>query len=94
MLDFVKSICKNVKNTDRTILGGRLELDIVIPDTKLAIEFNGTYWHYVKQGGKRNHVLKSKLCKEKGYTLLHLREDLWLSKKEHMKKVIKQLINR
>lgn len=94
VLEFVKTLCEEVKNTDRTILGGRLELDIVIPSIKLAIEFNGTYWHYIKEGGNRNHVLKSKLCKEKGYTLLHLREDLWLSKKEHMKKVIQTLINK
>ena len=93
ILKFVKSICKVVKSTDRELLGN-LELDIVIPEHKLAIEVNGTYWHYIKEGGRNKHVLKSKLCKEKGYTLLHLREDLWKRDKDKMKKVIKTLINK
>ena len=36
---------------------------------------------------------KSKICKSKNYVLLHLREDLWNYKKEHMKNVIKKLLN-
>ena len=93
ILKFVRSICKVVKSTDRDLLGN-LELDILIPEHKLAIEVNGQYWHYVKEGGRKKHVLKSKLCKEKGYTLLHLREDLWKKDPEKMKQVIKTLIYR
>lgn len=93
ILKFVRSICKVVKSTDRDLLGN-LELDILIPEHKLAIEVNGQYWHYVKKGGRKKHVLKSKLCRDKGYTLLHLREDLWKKDKEKMKQVIKTLINR
>ena len=38
------------------------------------------------------HSNKSKICKSKNYVLLHLREDLWNYKKEHMKNVIKKLL--
>lgn len=43
--DFIKSIYNGdvIRNT-RSVLGGK-ELDIYIPDKKLAIEFCGAYWH-------------------------------------------------
>ena len=70
------------------------ELDIYIPELNKAIEFNGTYWHYSEKHfipGK--HGLKSKLCRQKGIKLLHVREDLWLKDKEKMKNIIKNFLN-
>ena len=70
------------------------ELDIYIPELNKAIEFNGTYWHYSEKHfipGK--HGLKSKLCRQKGIKLLHVREDLWLINKEKMKNIIKNFLN-
>ena len=32
--------------------------------------------------------MKSRLCREKGIKLLHVREDLWKTKKENMKQTI------
>lgn len=62
------------------------------------IEFNGLYWHYIKDAGKAKpkgyHALKSNLCRQKGIKLLHLREDLWLNKKEYMKEVIIKFLER
>lgn len=34
----------NIIENDKTILNGK-ELDIVLPDIKIAFEFDGTYWH-------------------------------------------------
>lgn len=52
-----------------------LELDIYIPDLKLAIEYNGTYWHSSKCNIYHNyHLNKSLLCREKGIRLIHLYE--------------------
>ena len=45
-----------------------LELDIVFPDQKVAIEFNGVYWH---QKGSRPLIEKTLLAEKRGYTLLH-----------------------
>ena len=39
------------------------------------------------------HGLKSKLCRQKGIKLLHVREDLWLINKEKMKNIIKNFLN-
>ena len=90
IFEFIEQITSNVEYSNKKLIG--MELDILIPDNKIAIEVNGEYWHYIKKNGRKNHVKKSKLCKEKGYKLLHLREDLWKFKKEHMKQVIIKLI--
>ena len=36
------------------------ELDIYLPDSKLAFEFNGLYWHSESQKGKNYHQIKTK----------------------------------
>lgn len=95
--DFVKSLGLKIKTNDRKFLENGQELDIIIHSKKLAIEFNGIYWHYDTKNSKGKvrgyHSNKSKICKSKNYVLLHLREDLWNYKKEHMKNVIKKLLN-
>jgi hypothetical protein len=49
-----------------------LELDFFIPDSNLAIEVNGRYWH---RNLEHRHKLKTRLCKEKDIKLIHLWED-------------------
>lgn len=49
------------------------ELDIYLPDIKLAIEFNGSYWHqYTNDSDKRYHLNKSINCRNKGIRLIHI----------------------
>lgn len=50
------------------------ELDIVIPSKKLAIEYNGIYWHSTLFKDKYYHLTKTKLCETKGYQLFHIFE--------------------
>lgn len=60
-----------------------LELDIVIPSLKIAIEYNGLIWHSEEYGkDKWYHHDKSKLCADKGYRLIHIWEDDWNRNKE------------
>ena len=55
-----------------------LELDIYIPEKKVAIEYNGMYWHSViKNKNKNYHQNKTLLCKEKGVDLIHIFENEW-----------------
>ena len=61
---------------DRKILKGQ-ELDIYIPDKKIAIEFNGNKYHTEWFGGKNRtyHLSKTQRCKSQGIGLIHIFED-------------------
>ena len=50
------------------------ELDIYIPDSKIAIEVNGTYYHSNKRKPIDYHLKKSLLCRDRGIRLIHIYE--------------------
>lgn len=78
VLQYVESLGFNVKHSDRTILNGK-EIDILIEDKKLGIEFDGLRYHSVVSGGKDKyyHLEKTELAESKGYQLLHIFENEW-----------------
>lgn len=52
-----------------------LELDIYIPELKIAFEYNGNYWHSSKNGIKKNyHKNKSDMFLQKDINIIHLWE--------------------
>ena len=69
---------------DMTVLGNR-ELDIFIPTKKLAIEFNGTYWHSDKHKKVDYHSKKTLDCAKKGIHLIHIFEYEWNNLKLQVK---------
>jgi len=85
--DFIESLNIQTKK-DRKILDGN-EIDIYIPEKKLAIEFNGIYWHSELYKDKQYHLNKTKLCNEKGIKLIHVYEDDWNFKKNIIKSRLK-----
>ena len=102
--DFLTSLGLEFKIEDRLILDGK-ELDIYIPEKKLAIEYNGLYWHsdYNKSGklfpteeekkiAKYRHLEKTKLCEEKGIRLIHIFSDDWKFKKDILKSILKNAL--
>ena len=88
LVDFVKSIYSDeiVENTKRII--PPKELDIYIPKMKLAIEYNGLYWHDENHVDRNYHLTKTNMCNEKGIDLIHVFEDDWLERKEIVKSMI------
>lgn len=71
----------NVIERDRTLIAP-YELDIVIPDQNIAIEYCGLYWHSELAGKDRNyHLNKLKLCNNKGYKLITIFEDEFIKNK-------------
>jgi len=65
---------------DRTVLKN-LEYDIYIPGKKIAIEFNGIYWHSTEFKDKNYHVNKFLQSREVGVRLISIFEDEWINKK-------------
>lgn len=89
ILDILDNFGVNYKINDRNLIHP-FELDVVIGD-KLAIEFDGLYYHSYDSIESRNqkyrHYDKKTLCESKGIKLLRIREDE-LSKLEIVKSII------
>ena len=91
---FIKEIVKNkIITSDRSILTNNQELDIYIPDLKIAIEFDGLYWHSDIFKNKYYHLNKTNQCEEKGIRLIHIFEDEWLNNQNLVKEKLKYILN-
>lgn len=82
----------DIKQNDKLTLNG-LELDIYIPEKKLAIEFNGDYWHSVEKKSIDYHLNKTNLCESKGIRLIHIWESEWLNDRKYIKYILDCYLN-
>ena len=109
LLNYVKEIYKDVIiENDKKLLHGK-ELDIVLPKLKLAIEYDGTYWHMDSRIYDQTEINKTKnmtakeiweydrkkdlLCEQQGYKLYHIKEIDWINDNINTKKFIKNIIS-
>ena len=91
--DFVKEVYGGeVKQHVQTLLDERYELDIVIPDKRIAIEYDGCYWHNDEHHGSDYHLMKTEKCIKAGYHLIHVFEHEWNSRKDIVKDRIKSVL--
>ena len=81
-----------ILNTRRVI--PPVELDVYIPEKKIAIEYNGLYWHSEKFKTKTYHYDKWLACKNQGVQLIQIWEDDWYYKKDIVKSIILTKINK
>ena len=90
LLEYVKSIYDGeIIDKDRSVIRP-LELDIYLPEKKVAIEFDGLYWHSEDQGkGEDYHLAKTSMCNENGIRLIHVFEDEWRKQQDIVKDRIK-----
>jgi hypothetical protein len=90
--EFVLSVYdKEVIRHSRLVIKPQ-EVDIYIPERKVAFEYNGIYWHSEQFAGKLYHYEKAKACFDKGINLVHIYEDDWRDKKEIIKRKIVSLL--
>lgn len=96
LYEYILSIYNGeVKQSNRSILKGK-ELDIYIPDKKIAIEYNGLYSHYYRPDerneslikGSSYHLNKTIECKKQGIQLLQFYSDEWNYKQDIVKSII------
>lgn len=92
--EFVATLSDNVQRNVRSIIG-RQELDIFIPSKRVAIEFNGNYWHDIqrRQLSSNYHMEKTRMCLDKNIKLLHIFEYDWDHKQELCKQWIKRFMD-
>jgi len=56
------------------------EIDLYLPDAKLAIEVDGVYWHTERAGKTKDyHLSKTTVCEENNVQLLHIYDIEWLN---------------
>jgi len=83
----------NIILNDRKIIKP-YELDVYLPDLKLAFEYNGLFRH--NEMGKSNdyHLNKTESCEKQGIHLIHIYEDDWVYKQEIVKSRILNLLGK
>lgn len=91
IFDWLASLDIKVEQNNKKLIGQ--ELDIYLPEHKLAIEHNGLYWHSEKFCDKNYHINKLERCLEKGIRLITIFEDEWKNKKEQVKSIIVYNLN-
>ena len=91
---FIKSIYSGqVLENDRTVIKPK-ELDIYLPELKLALEYNGEYWHdETKKRKPGYHKEKQKACEKKGIKLIEVWDSEWHADKDRFKNLIQEVIN-
>ena len=85
IIDWLKELGLEVIERDRSL---GIELDIFIPHLRIAIEYNGLYWHSELYKDKSYHLNKTEICNKNGIRLIHIWEDNWLYKKEIIKSIL------
>jgi ssDNA-binding Zn-finger/Zn-ribbon topoisomerase 1 len=87
-----------VVSRDRTILKPK-ELDIYLPEKKLAIEYCGMYWHSYfnaedNLAGKNKHSQKHLLCAEQGIRLLTIYESEWEEREPAIRRLLRNAVGK
>lgn len=102
---WVKSVCPQAEQTVHNI-EGVTEADILVRDKKVAIEYNGHWWHSLQAltrpdsktnkprmtpaQAKKYHYMKSYNCEQQGIRLIHIWDYEWADPRKQ--KVLKNII--
>lgn len=78
VFEFVRNCTELEIHMNRKYIKGR-EVDIIIPELKLAIDCNGVYWHSEIYRAGNHHIEKKKVIESQGYKFIQIWEDDWRS---------------
>lgn len=71
---YLKKVFPKTTNRDRTPLLNEMEVDIYIPEIRVAIEYDGFNWHKTSKNNEID-IKKNIICKKHGITLYRIREN-------------------
>lgn len=81
IFEFVKSLGFDAVSNDRSLVSP-LEVDVLVPTAKLAIEYNGLFWHSSTNiKDSLRHEKKKRRVREAGYDFFTVFEDEWRDKR-------------
>ena len=82
---------EKIERHNRTFLGNKKELDFLIKEFALAIEYNGAFWHSEKSGKNLYyHKQKFDICLKKKISLFSIYDIYWLN----YQNIIKDLLSK
>ena len=92
------SIFTTVERRNRTLISPK-EVDIYLPEHRIAVEFCGMYWHSHgdrddERKNKLRHAEKHRMCAEKGVRLITIYETEWQDRKETIKRLLRNAIGK
>jgi len=83
-----------VEQSNKTIINP-FELDIVIPELKIAIEYCGLYWHSsLYKKSIKYHYDKMIKTNQQGYRLITIFEDEWVNKQHIVKSRLENILGK
>lgn len=91
--DFIKEKIPTIRQSDWSLINP-FQLDMIIPDKQIAIEYSGLYWHSEISGhkDKNYHKKKMDLCASKNYRLITIFSDEWLTNELKVKTVLSNIL--
>lgn len=94
--NYIKEIRPDIEviRRDKTLLKTtKQEIDLYIPELRLAIECNGIYWHGENKGKhKYYHLGKTESCLQSSVRLIHIFENEWAGKQDIVKNRLSVLL--
>jgi hypothetical protein len=67
----------------------------VIPELRIAVEYNGLYYHSEAcKKDKNYHLMKTEMCEKAGYRLIHVFEDEWIHKQNIVKSRLTSILRK
>lgn len=89
--EFITSLGFAINTRDRTIIRP-LELDIVIPQLNIAIEYCGLYWHTTEFKDPDYHKTKYDMCRSVGMRLITIYSDEWLNQRPIVEQKLRAIL--
>ncbi len=88
---FVQELIPDVRYNVRDLIHP-YELDIVVPQKNIAIEYNGLYYHSEAHKDKDYHGMKLGKCKDIGYRLISIFEHEWFGRQTAVKSRLRAIL--
>ena len=92
VMEYIKSIYSGeILRNCRKLIPPK-EVDIYLPEIKLAIEYDGLYWHSFKEPSY--HIEKTLACEKEGVKIIHICSNDWFVKEKFVKEILYKSINK
>lgn len=92
LLDFIKSSYSGTILTNTRAIIPPLEVDTYLPDLRLAIEFNGGYWHSESHRSKFYHYEKYSKLQKAGVRLITVWDWEWDTDRDKLKSYLRNIL--